>query len=161
MDYPTIEVQVDREKAGLAGLTPIDVSRALVVATSSSRFVVPNYWADPKSGIAYQVQVEVPRPVIRSPDDRVQTIKSADELGQLPVQRTGDGQMLVRDVSSIQTGSMPGQFDRYNMKRQVTILANFADDDLGNIAGKVQAAIKRAGAPPRARRSRSVGRSYP
>ena len=37
---------------------PADVSRALVTATSSSRFVVPNYWADPKSGIAYQVQVE-------------------------------------------------------------------------------------------------------
>jgi len=51
--------------------------------TSSSRFVVQNYWADPKSGIAYQVQVEVPRPVLRSPDDRVQTIKSADDLGRL------------------------------------------------------------------------------
>ena len=95
MDYPTIEVQVDREKAGLAGLTPVDVSRALVVATSSSRFVVPNYWADPKTGIAYQVQVEVPRPVIRSPDDRVQTVNSAEELGQLPVQRMADGQVLV------------------------------------------------------------------
>ncbi len=92
--------------------------------------MVPNYWADPKSGIGYQVQVEVPRPVIRSPDDRVQTINSAEELGQLPVLRTADGQVLVRDVSSIQTGTMPGQFDRYNMKRQVTILANFAGDHL-------------------------------
>ena len=61
LDYPTIEVNVDREKAGLAGLVPADVSRAIVTATSSSRFVVPNYWADPKSGIAYQVQVEIPR----------------------------------------------------------------------------------------------------
>ena len=60
MDYPTVQVNVDREKAGLAGLTPVDVSRALVTATSSSRFVVPNYWADPKGGIAYQVQVEIP-----------------------------------------------------------------------------------------------------
>ncbi len=46
MDYPTVQVNVDREKAGMAGLMPIDVSRALVTATSSSRFVVPNYWAD-------------------------------------------------------------------------------------------------------------------
>ncbi|MCY2997370.1 MAG: efflux RND transporter permease subunit, partial [Planctomycetota bacterium] len=66
MDYPTLQVNVDREKAGLAGLMPVDVSRALVTATSSSRFVVPNYWADPKSGIAYQVQVEIPRSVVRS-----------------------------------------------------------------------------------------------
>ncbi|HWB00476.1 MAG TPA: efflux RND transporter permease subunit, partial [Pirellulales bacterium] len=95
MDYPTIEVQIDREKAGLAGLTQADVSRALTMATSSSRFVLPNYWADPKSGIAYQVQVEVPRPVLRTPDDRVQTIQSADDLGRLPVGRTEDGQVLV------------------------------------------------------------------
>ena len=53
LDYPTVQVIVDREKAGLAGLTPVDISRALVTATSSSRFVMPNYWADPKSGIAY------------------------------------------------------------------------------------------------------------
>ena len=103
MDYPTIEVEIDREKAGLAGLTPVDVSRALTMATSSSRFIVPNYWADPKSGIAYQVQVEVPRPVLRSPDDRVQTINSADDLARLPVGklgwRAGAGARRVHDSS--------------------------------------------------------------
>ena len=84
LDYPTICVDVDREKAGLAGFTTLDVSRALVTATSSSRFVVPNYWADPKSGIAYQVQVEVPRPMLRTPDG-VQTIDSADACPASPL----------------------------------------------------------------------------
>ena len=51
MDYPTVQINVDREKAGMAGLVPVDVSRSLVTATSSSRFIVPNYWADPKSGV--------------------------------------------------------------------------------------------------------------
>ncbi len=148
MDYPTIEIQIDREKAGLAGLTQFDISRALTMATSSSRFVLPNYWADPKSGIAYQVQVEVPRPVLRTPDDRVQTVKSAEDLGRLPVGRTEDGQVLVRDVASLQTGTMPGQYDRYNMRRQVTITANIYHEDLGGVASEVQAAIKRAGEPP-------------
>src|SRR5204863_4816478 len=83
LDYPTIEVNVDREKAGLVGLTPLDVSKSLVTATSSSRFTVPNYWADPKTGIAYQVQVEIPRPVVRNIDG-MDTIRSADDLGQIP-----------------------------------------------------------------------------
>ncbi|MGD9723612.1 MAG: efflux RND transporter permease subunit [Pirellulales bacterium] len=148
MDYPTIEVDIDREKAGLSGLTQVDVSRALTMATSSSRFVVPNYWADPKSGIAYQVQVEVPRPVLRSPDDRVQTVKSADDLARLPVRKTDEGQVLVRDVSTLKPGTMPGQFDRYNMRRQVTITANIFDEDLGGIASQIQTAIKQAGEPP-------------
>jgi multidrug efflux pump subunit AcrB len=65
LDYPTIQVTVDRQRAGLSGLTPVDVSRALTAATSSSRFLVPNFWADPKTGIGYQVQVELPRPVVR------------------------------------------------------------------------------------------------
>jgi len=148
MDYPTIEIQVDREKAGLAGLNSADISRALTMATSSSRFVVPNYWADPKSGIAYQVQVEVPRPVLRSPDDRVETIRSSEDLGRLPLRRTAEGQVLVRDVTTIQPGTMPGQFDRYNMRRQVGITANIVAADLGRVAEDVQAAITRAGAPP-------------
>ena len=149
MDYPTIDVQIDREKAGLSGLKQIDVSRALTMATSSSRFIVPNYWADPKSGIAYQVQVEVPRPVLRSPNEGVQTVKSVDDLARLPVRKTADSQVLVRDVSTLQAGTMPGQFDRYNMKRQITITANIFDEDLGAVANKVQAAIQSAGQPPK------------
>jgi multidrug efflux pump subunit AcrB len=161
MDYPTITVEVDREKAGLAGLNTIDVSRALTMATSSSRFVVPNYWADPKSGIAYQVQVEVPRPVLRSPDDRVQTVNSADDLARLPVGNAAGEQVMVRDVSNIASGTMPGQFDRYNMRRQVTITANIYDQDLGSVADEVQAAIARAGEPPQGAKIEIRGQIVP
>jgi multidrug efflux pump subunit AcrB len=149
LDYPTIEVNVDREKAGLVGLTPADVSRSIVTATSSSRFVVPNYWADPKSGIAYQVQVEIPRPVVRSADG-IDSINSADDLGQIPLKRDGSRQVLVRDVvSEIKASTMPGQYDRYNMKRQVTLTANRAGVDLGTLTREVTAAVKRAGEPPK------------
>ena len=50
------------KRAGQSGVTVDEVARSLVAATSSSRFVVPNYWPDPKTGIGYQVQVEVPQP---------------------------------------------------------------------------------------------------
>jgi len=148
LDYPTIRVEIDREKAGRSGLTQGDVSRALTMATSSSRFVMPNYWADPKSGIAYQVQVEVPRQVLRTPDDRVQTLTSADDLARLPVNHARDSQVLVRDVATLEPGTMPGQFDRYNMRRQVTITANIHGEDLGAVARQVRAAIERVGPPP-------------
>lgn len=147
MDYPTVQVNVDREKAGIAGLMPLDVSRALVTATSSSRFVVPNYWADPKSGIAYQVQVELPRQVVRSPYD-VETIGSVAQLGRIPLRKTDKGQILLQDIASLERGTMPGQYDRYNMKRQVTITANFVGNDLGEVASLVQNAIAKAGTPP-------------
>lgn len=148
MDYPTVQVHVDREKAGLAGLTPADVSRSLVTATSSSRFVVPNFWADPKSGIAYQVQVEIPRSVVRSPYG-MDAVGSAEELGRIPLKRTAHGQVLIRDVASIENSTMPGQYDRYNMKRQVSLTANVAGSDLGTVSLQVAEALQRAGDPPR------------
>ncbi len=147
MDYPTVQVNVDREKAGLAGLMPVDVARALVTATSSSRFVVPNYWADPKTGIAYQVQVEVPRAVVRSPYG-IETVNSIDALGKIPLKRNGDGQVFIRDVAALERGSMPGQYDRYNMKRQITLTANVVGSDLGSVATEIKQAIARAGKPP-------------
>ena len=147
LDYPSVQINVDREKAGLAGVTPVDVARALVTATSSSRFVAANYWADPKSGIAYQVQVEIPRPVMRTPY-AIETIGSNDGLGSIPLKRTEHGQLLVRDVATLEPGTMPGQYDRYNMRRQITLTANVTSPDLGNVGEQVAAAIKRAGELP-------------
>lgn len=147
LDYPTIQITVDRERAGIAGLTPADVSRSLVTATSSSRFVVPNFWADPKSGIAYQVQVEIPRAVVRTVDG-VHMVGSTEDLARIPLKRTADGQVLVRDVATLMPGTMPGQYDRYNMRRQVTMTANIQGKDLGTVGREVEAALQRAGEPP-------------
>ena len=60
LDYPSVPIRIDREKAGLSGVTAQDVSDSILVATSSSRLVERNYWQDPNSGISYQVQIEVP-----------------------------------------------------------------------------------------------------
>lgn len=147
LDYPTIEVKVDREKAGLVGLTPVDVSRALVTATSSSRFTTPNFWADPKTGIGYQVQVEIPRTIVRLPDN-VEVVDSASDLELIPLKQ-GESRVLMRDVAEINRGTMPGQYDRYNMKRQVSLTANIVGADLGRVSEQIAAAMKRAGEPPR------------
>ena len=60
LDYPTVDVKLDRERLGMSKVNVTNVSNSLLTATSSSRFVVPNYWADPASGIGYQVQLEIP-----------------------------------------------------------------------------------------------------
>jgi multidrug efflux pump subunit AcrB len=140
LDYPTVSIEVDRERAGLSGVTVQEVARSVVAATSSSRFVVPNYWPDPKTGIGYQVQVEVP----------YQIMNSIDQIETVPIQRPGlDRQLLLRDVAAVREGTMPGEYDRYNMKRSVSLTANIAGADLGRVAGRVRRAIEDAGAPPK------------
>jgi multidrug efflux pump subunit AcrB len=138
-DYPSIEVDVDRERAGLSGVTASDVSRSLVSATSSSRFVVPIYWADPNSGIGYQVQVEIPPFQMDSPD----------AIGQVPIHGKTRKELLLRDVASIRPATMLGEYDRYNMKRVVSMTANIEGEDLGRVAARVAEALRAAGEPPR------------
>ena len=138
LDYPTINVSVDREQAALRGVTAEDVARSLTSATSSSRFVVPNYWRDPGSGIGYQVQVEIPQA----------EMKSATDVQTVPVKAGADIPVLLRDVATIKMDTMPGQVDRYNMRRMVSMTANIEGDDLGRTANQVAAAIEAAGKPP-------------
>jgi multidrug efflux pump subunit AcrB len=108
----------------------------------------PGTTTDPKTGIAYQVQVEIPRPVVRSVDG-TRNISSAEDIGQIPLKREGGEQVLIRDIAEIRPGTMPGQYDRYNMKRQVTLTANRAGVDLGTVTREVDAAVKRAGDAPK------------
>jgi len=57
--------------------------------------------------------------------------------------------VLIRDIADIRPGTMPGQYDRYNMKRQVTLTANRSGVDLGTLTREISAAVKRAGEPPK------------
>ena len=139
LDYPAVKVKMDREKGGISNVTTVEVARSLVAATSSSRFVVPNYWPDPKTGIGYQVQVEVPQ----------KSMTSIEELATLPVKRVADKQLVLRDVAQIDQGTVPGEFDRYNMKRELSLTANIAGADLGTVSRQVEQAITRAGQPPK------------
>src|SRR5262249_6392664 len=68
LDYPTVEVDIDREKAGLSGATVDDVRHAIVMSTASTRFSNLNYWVDVKTGFDYLVQLQVPPLVMDKPD---------------------------------------------------------------------------------------------
>jgi multidrug efflux pump subunit AcrB len=138
LDYPTFDVTINRLKAGQSGVTAGDVARSLTEATSSSRFTTPLYWRDPASGIGYQVQVEVPQHLM----------KSAADIEAVPVKPNGGTPLLLRDVAGVKAGTMPGQIDRYNMRRVVTLTANVEGRDLRRAADRLGAAVKDAGERP-------------
>ena len=139
LDYPAIEVKVNRQMAGQLGVTVDDVGRSFAAATSSSRFVAPNYWADPRTGIAFQVQVQVPQPQMATIED----------LRVVPVTSGGIAKPLLGDVARIENATIVGEYDRINGQRMVTVTANISGEDLGRAAAQVNAAVQRAGAPPR------------
>jgi multidrug efflux pump subunit AcrB len=139
LDYPAIQVDVNRQMAGQLGVTVEQVGRSFAAATSSSRFVAPNYWADPRTGIAFQVQIELPQ----------SRITDLDDLRVVPVSGDRGSHAMLGDVARIENATVVGEYDRINGERMVTLTANVAGQDLGRTVGQVDAAIASAGAPPR------------
>ena len=148
LDYPTVDININRELAGQFSLTPDQIGRSLVPATSSSRYILENFWMDRKSGVSYQVQVQVPQAQIQS----IESLKNFPAM-----QNDNHEHPLVGDVADIQYGKTVGEYDRDNMMRLVSLTANISGMDLGKVADMVGDAIKRAGPAPRSVRVKVAG----
>jgi RND family efflux transporter MFP subunit len=139
LDYPTMDIKIDRARAGQLGLTVRDIGRAIVASTYSSRFVSPIFWRDAQ-GEAYQVQMDIPQNEMNSQRD----------VENIPVSSSASGkQVYLRDVADVSYNKMVGEYDHYNKKRQISIVANLASNDLGRASEAVQRAIASVGAVPK------------
>jgi multidrug efflux pump subunit AcrB len=132
LDYPTLDVQIDRERSGQLGLTTDRIGKSIVSATSSSVLTTPIFWTDPKTGVGYRLEVRVPE----------NRIRSAEDLANLPVMQDGSGNALLRDVATIRQGTTPGEIDHYNGQRTVSVTANVFGGDLGRAADDADHVIR-------------------
>jgi multidrug efflux pump subunit AcrB len=139
LDYPSLDVEIDRERAGQLGVTVDEIGRSIVAATSSSQLTTPNFWTNPKTGIPYRVQVRVPE----------HEVSSISDLENLPVMPTGEPRPLVADVATVEPGTTLGEVDHLNSQRLVSVIANVSGDDLGAAARAVDESIARVGPVPR------------
>jgi multidrug efflux pump subunit AcrB len=142
LDYPSLQIQIDRARAGQYGLTTSDVARSLVAATSSSRYTDLNFWRDPTSGNGFQIQVEIPQ-------SRIASIEDVADLPVMPRGSSGLDRPLLADIASVDYGTTFGEVDRYNMQRVISFTANLHGRPLGPVLGEIREAIGRAGAAPR------------
>jgi multidrug efflux pump subunit AcrB len=138
LNYPDLDVRIDRVLAGQLGTTAEKVGQAVVASTASTRFVTPNYWRDPKSGISYQVQVQVPQP----------KMTSEAALSTIPV-ASSNGDLLLGQVASIRQQTVPGELDRKNGQWLVSVTANLATPDIGSAQRAIRDAITAAGPAPK------------
>ena len=139
LDYPTVKINVDREKSGMMGLSMQEIADSFVPATSSSRYVSKNFWADPRSGVTYFVEVEVPE----------QKMDSIEEVRNIPIVKNGKKSLLMRNVADVQEGTALGEYDRLNLQRSIAVQANISGEDLGRVTTAVRGVLASMGAPPR------------
>ena len=137
--YPTVNVHVDRVLAAQLGSTANDVGAAVVSATASSRFIAANYWRDPKSGVSYQVQVQVPQAAMTSLND----------IQSIPVNSSTGAHPFLSQVADVQSTTVPGELDRQNGMWMIITSANVGNSDFAQAAKEINRAIAKAGQAPR------------
>jgi len=134
---PTVEINVDRNRLALMGLTIDNVSKSITDVTSSSRYTNKNLWLDDRAAYTYQSQVQVPEYIMNS----------SQQLGSVSLV-PGQNRPVLSDVASFRVDTLPGEYDRAGPRRYVTVSANIYRRDLGTATAAVQKAIDRLGAPP-------------
>jgi multidrug efflux pump subunit AcrB len=139
LHYPTVDVHINRVLAGQLGTTADEVGASVGAATASSRFVAPNYWRDPRTGVSYQVQVQVPQAQMTSMED----------IANIPVSSATGAHPLLSQIAQLRPTTVPGELDRINGLWTLSISANVGGNNLGTAARDIRRAIKDAGDPPR------------
>ncbi len=138
LDYPTLQINYDRIRTGQMGLTVDEASRSLTTGTYSSRLTQPVYWLDKTTGTAYQAQVEYPQ----------FKMNNADQVEQIPVSAKNGNQIFLRDIAEWKKNLTPGEYDRINQQRFITVTANLNQKDLGAAIKDVNEKIKSIGDLP-------------
>jgi multidrug efflux pump subunit AcrB len=139
LQYPTIDVKIDRVLAGQLGATADGTAAAVVAATASSRFIAPSFWRDPSSGVSYQVQVQVPQPEVTSIED----------VAAIPVPSSTGARPLLKQVATLTPTTVPGELDRKDGLWMQIISANSATGDLGASGSAIDRVLAGLGPPPR------------
>lgn len=138
MNYPALEINIDRNRAAQLGLDAQDISKSLVASTASSRYTSKNMWVGGMMGIAYDVQVQMPQNILNS----------QDELANIPLSKNADRPVL-GDVATITPVKTLGESYNLGTMGYTTVTANVHQTDLGRAKKDVQAAIDSLGELPK------------
>jgi multidrug efflux pump subunit AcrB len=101
-EHPAIAVSLDRQRAAYIGVTERDVANSLLTSLSSSVYVSPAFWLDPKSLVNYFVSVQTPIVRINTMNDI-----SATPLG-VPTAANNSQSQAVGATASVAGGSSAG-----------------------------------------------------
>jgi multidrug efflux pump subunit AcrB len=133
VDAPELMFRVDRTRARQLGLTQSDVSNSLLISLSSSAYVAPNYWIDPRNGVDYPIAAQTPQYVL----------DSTAELLRTPIHAgVNEAPQLLANLGRLERDTTPAVVNHYNVQPLYDIYANVQDRDLGAVAGDVDRVIR-------------------
>ena len=138
IDYPALQLNIDREKASLIGLSQKEVVDNIITALTSNGMIAPNYWIDPKSGNPYMLTVQYA-------EDTVHTL---EDLKQIPMRGAGRTEPAVLDtVVNVTRVPTPTEVDHYQLARVIDLYVAPKTEDLGHVSGQIEEIVAKAKLP--------------
>jgi HAE1 family hydrophobic/amphiphilic exporter-1 len=142
MDYPALQVSVNRARAAELGLSPQEVIDNLITALTSDAMIAPSYWVDPKTGNNYFVTVQYPENQVKTLEDlKMMPLRAANHATPTVLQQ-------VADIGFIQT---PTEVDHYQLQRTIDLYVAPTGEDLGKPAAEIAKLIQQTKIPPNMR----------
>jgi multidrug efflux pump subunit AcrB len=135
LKYPGLEMDIDRERASLIGLTPKNVVDNVITALTSNGVIAPSYWIDPKTGNNYMLTVQYSNPQIGH--------MNMEELENIPL-RGKDSQSYtpLRSVVFMKQIKTPTEVDHYQLRRVIDVYVLPKSEALNAVSKQVSQLIK-------------------
>ena len=142
IDYPALELDVDREKASQLGLSQKEIVDNVITSLTSNAMIAPNYWIDPKSGNPYLLTVQYPE----------NAVSTLTDLKQIPLRGPNISQPTFLDsVVKVKTIASPTEVDHYQLFRVIDLYISPKTENLGTITPQIERILKDTTMPEGAR----------
>ena len=138
LDYPSLRLDVDRERASLVGLSQKEVVHNVITALTSNQMIAPSYWVDPRTGNDYMLTVQYPENQIRSMSD----------LRQIPLRAAeGADPTPLDSVVRIEPIEAPTEVDHYQLRRVIDVYVAPSGEDLGRLTAAIDRILAKTKMP--------------
>ena len=133
IDYPSLQLDIDRVRASELGLNEKEVVGNVITALTSNGMIAPSYWVDPKSGNDYMLTVQYPEDYIHNLAD----------LRAVPLRGANSGLPTQLDtVSTIRHIQSPTEVDHYQLRREMDVYVSPSGEDLSGVLHGVERIIQ-------------------
>jgi multidrug efflux pump subunit AcrB len=138
LNYPGLELNINRERAGLLGVSPKDVVDNVITALTSNGMISPSFWVDPKTGNSYMLTVQYPET----------QIKTMTDFRQIPLRApTGTNTTPLQSVADIKEINTPTEVDHYQLRRVFDIYVMPKKEDLSTVNKEVESIVSQIQRP--------------
>jgi multidrug efflux pump subunit AcrB len=135
LDYPGLQLNIDREQASQLGLTPKDVVDNVITALTSNAVIAPSYWIDPVSGNNYMLTVQYSNKQIGS--------MTMSDFKNIPLRASNSAAYTpLQSVANIEPMNTPTEVDHYQIRRVIDVYVMPTNEDLSTTRKEVNDIVK-------------------